>query len=50
MIENILNNGLGSLKNNSEYKSLAKQLGNHYIPGVQNYFYEFTQKVDKLEK
>lgn len=50
MIENILNNGLCSLKNNSEYKSLAKQLGNYYIPGVQNYFYEFTQKVDKLEK
>ncbi len=50
MIENILNNGLGSLKNNSEYKDLIKQLGNYYMPGVQSYFYELTQNLDNLEK
>lgn len=50
MIENLLNNGLASLRNNSEYKNLAKQLGNYYIPGVQNYFNEFIKEVSNLKK
>lgn len=49
IIIDMLKKGLGSLTNNSDYKSLAKQLGDYYLPGVQNYIYDFIQKSEEEE-
>jgi hypothetical protein len=51
IVVQILSKGLGTVEGDSisTYQNLAKELGNYYLPGPQNYIYELIDEIEDIK-